>query len=55
LRCCRNQYNDGGASNLQANVRQRIPELVADNEQIRLLKNIVARQQMELKFKDELF
>jgi hypothetical protein len=28
--------------------------LEAANEQIRLLKNIVARQQMELDFKDEL-
>ena len=54
LRRWREQYNEGGASKLQSHVRQRNPELEAANEQIRLLKNIVARQQMELEFKDEL-
>ena len=50
----RDQYNEGGVSKLHSYVRERNPELDAATEQIRLLKNIVARQQMEIEFKDEL-
>jgi putative transposase len=50
----RDQYKEGGVSKLHSYVRERNPELDAANEQIRLLKNIVARQELEIEFKDEL-
>lgn len=54
LRRWREQYNEGGVGKLHRYVKERNPELDAANEQIRLLKSIVARQQMEIEFKDEL-
>lgn len=47
-------FNAGGISNLQSYARQKNPELEAAEEQIRILKNIVAKQQIELEFKTEL-
>ena len=47
-------FNEGGVSNLQSYSRQRNPELDAAMEEIRLLKNIVAKQSIELEFKTEL-
>jgi putative transposase len=49
------QFNEVGVSKLNSYVRERNPELYAANEQIRLHKYVVARQQMEIEFKDELF
>jgi putative transposase len=47
-------FNEGGVSNLQSYSRQRNPEVEALEEQIRVLKNIVAKQSFELEFKTEL-
>ena len=47
-------FNEGGATNLQSYAKQRNPELDAAMEEIRLLKNIVAKQSIELEFKTEL-
>ena len=47
-------FNEGGVSNLQSYSRQRNPEMDALEEQIRILKNIVAKQSIELEFKTEL-
>jgi putative transposase len=47
-------FNSGGVSNLQSYGRQRNPEVDTLEEQIRLFKNIVAKQQIELEFKTEL-
>lgn len=47
-------FNEGGATNLQSYTKQRNPELDAAMEEIRLLKNIVAKQSIELEFKTEL-
>ena len=47
-------FNEGGVANLQSYVKLRNPELEALEEQVRLLKNIVAKQQIELEFKTEL-
>jgi putative transposase len=47
-------FNEGGVSNLQSYSRQRNPEVEALEEQIRVLKNIVAKQSIELEFKTEL-
>lgn len=47
-------FNEGGVANLQSYVKHRNPELEALEEQVRLLKNIVAKQQIELEFKTEL-
>ena len=47
-------FNEGGASSLHSYVRQRNPELEAIMEENRMLKNIVAKQQIELEFKTEL-
>ncbi len=47
-------FNSGGVSNLRSYGRQRNPEVDALEEQIRLLKKIVAKQQIELEFKTEL-
>ena len=47
-------FNQGGVSQLQSYSRQRNPEVDALEEQIRVLKNIVAKQQIELEFKTEL-
>jgi len=44
LRRWREQYNESGGSKLKSYARQGNPELDPANEQIRLLKNIVARQ-----------
>ncbi len=50
----RDQFNEGGVSRLKSYARERNPELDEAKEQLRLLKNVVARLQMELEFKDEL-
>jgi putative transposase len=50
----RDQFNEGGVSRLKSYSRERNPELDEAKEQLRLLKNVVARLQMELEFKDEL-
>jgi len=50
----KDNFNKGGVSNLQSYARQRNPEMDALEEQIRVLKNIVAKQQIELEFKTEL-
>ena len=47
-------FNEGGVSRLQSYTRQRNPEVEALEEQIRVLKNIVAKQSIELEFKTEL-
>ena len=47
-------FNEVGVSNLQSYSRQRNPEMDALAEQIRILKNIVAKQSIELEFKTEL-
>ena len=47
-------FNKGGVSSLQSYVRQRNPELDAIMEENRMLKNIVAKQSIELEFKTEL-
>ena len=47
-------FNEGGVSNLQSYRKQRNPEMEALEEQVRILKNIVAKQQIELEFKTEL-
>ena len=46
-------FNEGGVSNLESYSRQRNPELDALEDQIRILKNIVAKQSIELEFKTE--
>jgi putative transposase len=50
----RESFNEGGISSLQSYARQRNPEVESLEEQIRVLKNIVAKQQIELEFKTEL-
>lgn len=50
----KDNFNEGGVSNLQSYARQCNPEMDALEEQIRVLKNIVAKQQIELEFKTEL-
>ena len=50
----RENFNEGGIANLQSYSKQRNPELEALEEQIRVLKNIVAKQKIELEFKSEL-
>jgi putative transposase len=47
-------FNEGGVSNLQSYSRQRNPEVEALEEQIRVMKNIVAKQSIEMEFKTEL-
>lgn len=47
-------FNEGGVSNLQSYCKQRYPELDAIMEENRMLKNIVAKQSIELEFKTEL-
>ena len=47
-------FNEGGVSNLQSYAKQRNPELDAAMEEIRLLKNFVAKQSNEFEFKTEL-
>jgi len=54
LRRWRESFNEGGVTNLQSYARQRNPEVEALEEQIRVLKNIVAKQQIELELKSEL-
>lgn len=54
LRRWRDSFNEGGISSLQSFSRNRNPEVEALEEQIRVLKNIVAKQQIELEFKSEL-
>ena len=51
----KDNFSEGSVSNLQSYTRQRNPEMEALEEQIRVLKNIVAKQQIELEFKTELF
>ena len=46
--------NEGGVSNLQSYSKQRNPELDAIMDENRMLKNIVAKQSIELEFKTEL-
>ena len=47
-------FNEGGVSNLQSYSKQRNPELDTIMEENRMLKNIVAKQSIELEFKTEL-
>lgn len=47
-------FNEGGVAKLQSYAKLRNPEVDALEEQIRVLKNIVAKQQIELEFKTEL-
>jgi putative transposase len=47
-------FNLGGVANLQSYNRLRNPEVDALEEQIRVLKNNIAKQQIELEFKAEL-
>lgn len=47
-------FNQGGVASLHSYSRHRDPEREALEEQIRVLKNIVAKQQIELEFKTEL-
>lgn len=47
-------FNEGSVSGLQSYTRQRNPEMEALEEQIRVLKNIVVKQSIELEFKTEL-
>ncbi|MFN6375544.1 MAG: transposase [Chitinophagia bacterium] len=47
-------FNEGSISNLKSYAKQSNPELVAAMEEIRLLKNILAKQSIELEFKTEL-
>jgi putative transposase len=54
FRIWRDQFNEGGINPLKSYARERNPELDEAKEQLRLLKNVVARLQMELEFKDEL-
>ena len=54
LRRWRDSFNEGGISSLQSFSRHRNPEVEALEEQIRVLKNIVAKQQIELGFKSDL-
>ena len=50
----KDNFNEGGIANLQSYSKLRNPEVDALEEQIRVLKNIVAKQQIELEFKTEL-
>ena len=50
----KDNFNEGGVANLQSYVKVRNLEVEGLEEQIRLLKNIVAKQQIELEFKTEL-
>ena len=47
-------FNQGDVSNLQSYAKQRNPELDVAMEEISLLKNIVAKQSIELELKTEL-
>jgi putative transposase len=47
-------FNEGGVASLQSYARLRNQEVYALEEQIRVLKNIVAKQSIELEFKTEL-
>jgi putative transposase len=47
----RYQFNEGGISRLKRYIRERNPELDEAKKQLRLLKNVVARLQMELELK----
>jgi putative transposase len=46
-------FNECGVSNLQSNSKQRNPEMEALLEENRILKNVVAKQSIELEFKTE--
>jgi len=50
----RDQFNEGGGSRLKSYTSERNQELDEAKEQLRLVKKVVARLQMELEFKDEL-
>lgn len=50
----RDNFNEGGVASLQSYSKLRNPEVEALEEQIRVLKNIVAKQSIELEFKSEL-
>lgn len=50
----RDNFNEGGVASLQSYSKLRNPEVEALEEQIRVLKNIVAKQSIELEFKNEL-
>lgn len=47
-------FNEGGAASLKSYARQKDPALNAAEEQIRMLKNVVARLELELEVKNEL-
>jgi putative transposase len=51
LKRWKNKFNAGGAVNLTSYQRKQDPELQASQEEIRLLKNVVARLELELEFK----
>ena len=50
----KDNFNEGGAAQLKSYSRHKDPELEAAAEQIRVLKNVVARLEIELEFKNEL-
>lgn len=50
----KDNFNEGGVASLQSYAKIRNPEVDALEEQIRVLKNIVAKQSIELEFKTEL-
>ena len=50
----KDNFNEGGVASLQSYSKLRNPEVEALEEQIRVLKNIVAKQSIELEFKSEL-
>jgi putative transposase len=47
-------FHKGGAASLKSYSRQKDPVADEAQEQIRLLKNVVARLELELEFKNEL-
>jgi putative transposase len=50
----KDSFNEGGAALLKSYARHKDPELEAAEEQIRVLKNVVARLEVELEFKNDL-
>jgi len=47
-------FNEGGVASLKSYARQKDPAMEAAEEQIRMLKNVVARLELELEVKNEL-
>ena len=50
----KDSFNEGGVANLQSYAKVKNPEVDALEEQIRELKNIVAKRSNELELKNEL-